>query len=157
MNLKWKINMELLFAFEIEKILWFFCKINFIDLALLYSFQIEKPFARKYFSGKLIWSSYICSILIGFLTNFSFFGKLIWIYYSKPKLVPWGALFGQRCQLCETLMKRKVWGSFFGAQGAHFCDLGRKKAPSDLTFYKVWAKVAALDAPGPKKLNLDNK
>ena len=133
-----------------------FCKINFIDLALLYSFQIEKPFARKYFSGKLIWSSYICSILIDFW-HFSFFGKLIWIYYSKPKLIPWGALFGQRCQLCETLMKRKVWGSFFGAQGAHFCDLGRKKAPSDLTFYKVWAKVAALDAPGPKKLNLDNK
>ena len=69
--------------------------------------------------------------------KFCVFGKLIWIYYSKPKLIPWGALFGQRCQLCETLMKRKVWGSFFGAQGTHFGDSGRKKAPSDLTFYKV--------------------
>ena len=63
--------MELLFAFEIEKYCDF-CKINFIDLALLYSFQIEKTFARKYFSGKLIWSSYICSILIELLTIFRF-------------------------------------------------------------------------------------
>ena len=157
MNLKWKINMELLFAFETEKILWFFCKINFIDLALLYSFQIEKLFARKYFFWEIDLEQLYMLHFNWIFDNFSFFGKLIWIYYSKPKWVPWGALFGQRCQLCETLMKRKVWGSFFGAQGAHFCDLGRKKAPSDLTFYKVWAKVAALDAPGPKKLNLDNK
>ena len=74
------------------------------------------------------------------LTLFSVFGKLIWIYYSKPKLIPWGALFGQRCQLCETLMKRKVWGSFFGAQGAHFCDLGRKKLPQALRFIRFERK-----------------
>ena len=89
-----------------------------------------RPTKTRFFSDKR-------AILIDFLTICSFFAKLIWTYYSKPKLVPWGALFGQRCQLCETLMKRKVWGSFLGAQGAHFCDLGRKKAPSDLTFYKV--------------------
>ena len=101
----------------------------------------SKNFLREnIFSGKLIWSSYICSILIEFLINFAFFGKLIWIYYSKPKLVPWGALFGQRCQLCETLMKRKVWGSFFGAQGAHFCDLGRKKLPQTLRFIRFERK-----------------
>ena len=44
--------MELLFAFEMD-FLCFLCKINFIDLALLYSFQIEKLFARKYFFWKI--------------------------------------------------------------------------------------------------------
>ena len=141
MNLKWKINKQLLFAFGIGKNCDFFARKN----SLIWHYYIaskSKNFLREnIFSGKLIWSSYICSILIGILTNVSFFGKLIWIYYSKAKLVPWGGHFGQRCQLCETPMKRKVWGSFFGAQGAHFCDLGRKKAPSDLTFHKGFRNV----------------
>ena len=39
--------MELLFAFEIENIFAEFCKMNFIDLALLYSCENGKPFTEK--------------------------------------------------------------------------------------------------------------
>ena len=55
--------------------------------------------------------------------------------------------------LCETLMKHKAWGSFFGAQGAHFRDLGRKKAPPGLTFHKGFRNVlekAGMHSKGAK-------
>ena len=39
--------MERLFAFEIENIFSELCKMNFIDLALLYSCGNEKPFTEK--------------------------------------------------------------------------------------------------------------
>ena len=45
--------MELLFAFEIENIFAGFCKMNFIDLALLYSCEIEKLFTEKIYFWKI--------------------------------------------------------------------------------------------------------
>ena len=50
-------------------------------------------------------------------------------------------------QLRANLIKHKVWGSFFGARNAKKWFQGPKKAPSDLMFYKVFAKLATLRNP----------
>ena len=52
-------------------------------------------------------------------------------------------------------MKHKVWGSFLGRTDAEKCFQGAKKAPTDLMFYKVSARVATKAGGHAKRLDLD--
>ena len=78
--------MEQLFSFEIKEILWNFDKIKIIDLALLYSCEIENFLRENKFPGNLIWSSYINVILTGIFKKLHTFGKSIWSSYNMSKL-----------------------------------------------------------------------
>ena len=73
--------MEQLFSFEIKEILWNLDKIKIIDSALLYSCEIEKPFAWKCDLEQL----YKRYFNWNFQEN-SVFGKSIWSSYNKPEL-----------------------------------------------------------------------
>ena len=52
-------------------------------------------------------------------------------------------------------MKHKVWGSFLGRANAGKCFQGAKKAPPDLMFHKVSARVATKAGGHAKRLDLD--
>ena len=58
-------------------------------------------------------------------------------------------------QLRANHIKRKVWGSFFGARNAKKLFQDPKKAPSDLMFYKVSARVATKAGGHAKRLDFD--
>ena len=52
-------------------------------------------------------------------------------------------------------MKHKVWGSFLGRANVGKCFQGAKKAPPDLMFYKVSARVATKAGGHAKRPDLD--
>ena len=98
-----KINMELLFAFEIENIFRNFAKWILSIWHYYIAAKMKNLLRRKFISGKLIWSSYLCSILTEFLEGILFFGKSIWTYYSKPRLMPFGSASRETADFAKTL------------------------------------------------------
>ena len=106
-------------------------------------------------SEKSIWTSYYKHILKVVFTWVASREKIdldkLLSGYSKPFCVP-------ACccsHLCGNHMKHKVWGSFLGRTNAEKCFQGAKKAPPDLMFNKVSARLATKAGGHAKRLDLD--
>ena len=135
--------MEQLFSFENED----FCDFLQKWISSIWHYYMaaksKNLLRRNKFSGKSIWSSYICSILTQFYNKFLLFRKSIWVEHSKSILVSLGNFSGNVADFAKTLLNVRSGGAFLGMKNLLFVifrDLGSKNLPQTLCFIRFAQK-----------------
>ena len=118
----------------------FFCKINFIDLALLYSFQIEKTFARKYFFWKIDLEQLYMLHFDWFLTIFRFLENWFGSTIVSPNWSPGEHFSVNVANFAKPLWNVRSGGAFLGPKEHILAIRGEKKLPQTLRFIRFERK-----------------